>query len=647
MTFEDLQQLVKTLCVNGTISPENRELIFQQAKSIPGVSNDVVEAVIQAEMNRSGHSTPPPPPSQNPNNSSGFVTSDAGSEKNTNSQEKNNTPPPAPPARLFTNVTQLTHQGAMGLVQKAKLNDPNDRYHQQWVILKRIKPEYAEKQEFRDLFFKEYAILSNLKHPNIIEVLRRGEDEEGAYIYMEYIDGRPLTEVIGNNGITNQILLKKMALEILQALKYIHSKGFFHRDLKPDNILVSNIGDNVKLIDFGLAVGSGFDDNLLKAGTPRYGAPEQLRNTNKKPTQRADIYAFGKIFLQMLTGSTDTIDLLEVTDKNYHEIINKCLQTNPDDRFGYASEIIERIENPEQNQQPKPQQQPQPKPQKRPKQKPKPKPKQNTPPPKTQPTPPPVQNPMAQLKDNANALFEQKRYTEAQELYVQYLRQNPNDSFVKQRINRCREYLAADQSTSQKTKSKRSPLPIIISIIAVVALVVAGYLFRDKIFGDQSIFDNRTEEEKAIDELESNPDVVRADSLFDTKNIIAAHTAYEKAQTALPNNTHITSRLDAIDSIRQAATNLKPAQNSNNLYGYTDANGYLIIDYQYQEAMRFHRGGLAAVRKNRTWGFINKQNETIVPFKYDRVEYTGKNLSVFIGEKGWMLDGNGNQIATY
>jgi serine/threonine protein kinase len=155
-----------------------------------------------------------------------------------------------------------------------------------------------------DLFFKEYHNARELRHEHIVDVQGRGEDEEGPYFYMEYVDGQPLSRRIPPGGIKDERLIRKVAVQTLEALDYAHKKQIFHRDLKPDNILVTNRGDNVKLIDFGLAATDRYDDiaGASFVGTRKYAAPEQT-NDPTRVDGRADLYAFGLILLEMLRAA--------------------------------------------------------------------------------------------------------------------------------------------------------------------------------------------------------------------------------------------------------------------------------------------------------------------------------------------------------
>lgn len=239
----------------------------------------------------------------------------------------------------FTDVEPLNQQGAMSLVQKARLDG-------RWVVVKRLLPEHRSNPAYVELFFKEYFNGRDLQHEHIVNIYGRGEDTEGPFFYMEYVDGQPLSHRISANGIREERLIRKVAGEILDALSYAHKKQVYHRDLKPDNILITNRGDNVKIIDFGLAAADNFDDlqGATFIGTKKYAAPEQTFNP-KSVDGRADLYAFGIVLLEMFTGSTDNATIQSIKPAFWREIITRCLQQEPQDRFHNADEILDILES--------------------------------------------------------------------------------------------------------------------------------------------------------------------------------------------------------------------------------------------------------------------------------------------------------------
>ncbi len=248
-------------------------------------------------------------------------------------------------SNFFVSVKAMDVKGAMSQIFEAKLNKPNDRYHGQKVILKRIHHEFSQNPKYQSLFLKEYQIATELEHNNIVKVLGKGKDDEGLFYYMNFIDGRTLTSIINNEIKKDNGLILYVLRQVLSALSYAHKKQIFHRDLKPDNILVTYKGDNARIIDFGLAAADSFDEYVRQAGTPRYAAPEQMQE-DSQTDQRSDIYSFGLIMLEMFTGQVENIEHPKQKSVKYKKIIRKCTQQNPNNRYHSADEILRDLSRP-------------------------------------------------------------------------------------------------------------------------------------------------------------------------------------------------------------------------------------------------------------------------------------------------------------
>ncbi len=189
----------------------------------------------------------------------------------------------------------------------------------QFRVLKGLKEQYRGEQAYEAMLKKEFEIGNGLSHPNIC-----GYDSftslpsTGNCIVMEWIDGctleEKLSEVQGDRTLRNKIIA-----ELCDALKYIHSKQTVHRDLKPENILITRNGNNVKLIDFGLADTDCHSYLKGPAGTPAYAAPEVLEGRNADC--RSDIYSLGMIIAQM--GES----------RRLKRIADKCMNDDPDKRY--------------------------------------------------------------------------------------------------------------------------------------------------------------------------------------------------------------------------------------------------------------------------------------------------------------------------
>lgn len=162
------------------------------------------------------------------------------------------------------------------------------------VALKWLKPEYSGNPFYARMLHKEYEIGVELDHPNICPVLDFIRVPElGDCVVTRWVDGKSLESLIGSEGLP----VRKIALELCDALEYLHRKQIIHRDLKPSNVMITNNGQNVKLIDFGLSDADWYAVLKSPAGTKDYIAPELL--AGEAADCRSDIYSLGKILLSL------------------------------------------------------------------------------------------------------------------------------------------------------------------------------------------------------------------------------------------------------------------------------------------------------------------------------------------------------------
>lgn len=201
----------------------------------------------------------------------------------------------------FTNI-EIIKNTEYNILAKAK------RYGR-WWMLKAIRAEEDKQTVFQQMLRKELEILMQMQHPNIIQATGMEYVETlGMCIVMEYVDGIQLDEWL--NSPKSKENRFRLAEELLKAVEYIHTSGTVHRDLKPSNIMVTRNGENIKLIDFGLADNDHIAILKQPAGTPKYMSPEQAANSI--PDIRNDIYSLGIILQQLLP------------EKAFKSIIGKC-----------------------------------------------------------------------------------------------------------------------------------------------------------------------------------------------------------------------------------------------------------------------------------------------------------------------------------
>lgn len=199
-------------------------------------------------------------------------------------------------------IIKLIGKGGMGSVYLSEQQKPK-----RLVALKILSNASTRNSRIR--FEMEQQALAQLRHPNIAQLYSSGMESDIAYFAMEYIEGTPITEYCDTHILTIKERIG-VFVQICAALVHAHQKGVIHRDLKPDNILISNIGvHQVKLIDFGISKNSNnINSEVIKTrhgqflGTPSYMSPEQAEGDVDKIDTRTDIYALGTILYELITG---------------------------------------------------------------------------------------------------------------------------------------------------------------------------------------------------------------------------------------------------------------------------------------------------------------------------------------------------------
>ncbi len=237
------------------------------------------------------------------------------------------------------------------------------------VALKVLAQALVEKQVFVERFSRETRILASLDHPNIVRLFGVG-GENGCYYYsMEYVNGfelRTLRDGLGGQMKVGDALY--IALKCAAGLGHAHGRGIVHRDVKPENIMVTQLGE-VKITDLGLAKPTadqdpGLTDSGAGVGTPRYMAPEQARN-GKNADARCDIYALGCTLYQLVTGQLpfggdNSIDLMLAKERGFFPaarrinrdvpprlelMLDKMLAKDPRIRYQTCDEVLRDLES--------------------------------------------------------------------------------------------------------------------------------------------------------------------------------------------------------------------------------------------------------------------------------------------------------------
>ncbi|HVO97609.1 MAG TPA: bifunctional serine/threonine-protein kinase/formylglycine-generating enzyme family protein [Bryobacteraceae bacterium] len=190
------------------------------------------------------------------------------------------------------------------------------------VVVKLLTPEACQDQEAKARFLQEAKLAGNLQHDNIVGIFDFGEHDGRPYIVMEYLKGQDLRDAIRGGGTGSLMDRLKIALQIAQALEHVNAQGIVHRDIKPENVHIDANG-KVKLMDFGIAKSANLSLTRtgVTMGTPYYMAPEQIIGT--KPTEQVDVYAFGLLLYELLTGTRAVNG--ETMESVMYQILNQPL----------------------------------------------------------------------------------------------------------------------------------------------------------------------------------------------------------------------------------------------------------------------------------------------------------------------------------
>ena len=197
-------------------------------------------------------------------------------------------------------VERLLGSGGMAQVYLT-----HDEVLDRHVALKILRDQYAEDEEFIQRFRREARSAASLSHSNIVSIYDQGRSEDGAYyIAFEYVPGGTLKERIRREGVLESAVAVRVALQITNALSEAHEKGVIHRDIKPQNLLVTQKGD-VKVTYFGIARAAASLSSVATGtgavlGTVAYMSPEQARGEPVGP--QSDLYSLGVVLYEMLTG---------------------------------------------------------------------------------------------------------------------------------------------------------------------------------------------------------------------------------------------------------------------------------------------------------------------------------------------------------
>jgi eukaryotic-like serine/threonine-protein kinase len=265
-------------------------------------------------------------------------------------------------------VEEQVGRGAMGTVYRGHHNRL-----ERTVAIKVMHDHLTGEPVLRERFRREGQLAAKLNHLNVVSVLDVGDAPDGKPVMvMEYAAGTSLGEVMDEGALPVPRMLDLLA-QILRGLEHAHGVGLIHRDLKPDNVILTSGdgGEVARIVDFGIAVLRAPDESVeggrltasgMIIGTPQYMAPEQARA--ERVDHRADLYALGIIMYEMLAGITPFVGsamevaLLKidndpppftvraphvVVDRVLEAYMRKLLARHPSDRFATAQSALEAL----------------------------------------------------------------------------------------------------------------------------------------------------------------------------------------------------------------------------------------------------------------------------------------------------------------
>ena len=250
-------------------------------------------------------------------------------------------------------IIELVGSGGMSEVYKAK-----DHKLNRYVAVKVLKQEFSDDRNFVSKFRVEAQSAAGLAHPNIVNVYDVGEDEGIYYIVMEFVEGITLKEYIMDHGRLSAEQALDFALQIASGIEVAHQNHTIHRDIKPQNIIVSK-NETLKVTDFGIARAATSNTVASTAmGSVHYISPEQARGGYSD--EKSDIYSLGITMYEMVTGRVPfegdnnvTVALMHIQGEmipprqyypdipaSFEKVILKCTQKKPERRYLTASALI-------------------------------------------------------------------------------------------------------------------------------------------------------------------------------------------------------------------------------------------------------------------------------------------------------------------
>ncbi len=272
--------------------------------------------------------------------------------------------PVAPPLRRTLGRYEIQEEigrGAFGTVYRAF--DPHIARQVAIKTLNYVTAASEDRRELKERFFREAQAAGRLSHPHIVHVYDVGEQDQLAYIAMDYARGKPLSAYVQPETLLPIVDVYRIIMNVAEALAFAHSHNVIHRDIKPGNIILNQQPYQLKVTDFGIARITDFAQTSTGEilGSPLYMAPEQLLGKRAGPP--ADIFSLGVMFYQLASGQLPfngdnlaslSYDVIHTKQKSVRavrrelpasatRIINRALQKKPADRYESAADMAEAV----------------------------------------------------------------------------------------------------------------------------------------------------------------------------------------------------------------------------------------------------------------------------------------------------------------
>jgi serine/threonine-protein kinase len=257
-------------------------------------------------------------------------------------------------------LEELVGTGGMSSVYRA-----HDRLLERNVALKVLHEQFTGKGDHVERFRREARAVAQLSHPNIVTVIDRGEQDSRQFIVFEYIPGENLKELVERTGPLPEREAIRLALQVARALAFAHAQGLVHRDVKPQNVLLTEEG-RPKVTDFGIArsldVGRGLTQTGTVMGTSDYIAPEQARGAHAD--ELSDVYSLGAVLYELLAGEVPfpgdnfvAVAMRHINDPppsvrqrrpdvsaRLDAAVRRAMAKNPGDRFRSMEELAAELQ---------------------------------------------------------------------------------------------------------------------------------------------------------------------------------------------------------------------------------------------------------------------------------------------------------------